>query len=289
MRANLCPNPVLYLERGEFMSGFDWLVKRLSTTMVYQRGRVHAQDVSDRPEFGVHELHNVLLTYDAPTDAKAAARLTGANLPWAEDHFQERVSGEPLNPSPSEAWWPFKVQGNAAHKDGQIFSHTYPERMWPKLAGDPDIEKEEGFYNDSGRRIPAYGIRYNYGDLNDVVHLLARDPFTRQAFLPIWFPEDTGSVDGQRVPCSLGYHFIRRGTSLDCQYFMRSCDVFRHFQDDVYMAIRLLQWMCDRLQDREFWNDVVPHDDGPYPFVGEMTLFISNLHCFKGDEYRFKS
>lgn len=262
------------------MTGFDWLVKRLAGTTLMNRGRVHAQDVSDRPEFAVHELSNVLVTYDAPTDLKAAARFTGANLPWAEDHFQERVGGQPLNPAPSEQWWPFRQNGNAAHKDDRIFSHTYPERVWPKHAS--ELGHEDQFVS------TLMGIRYNYGDLDDVVHLLARDPFTRQAFLPIWFPEDTGSVDGQRVPCSLGYHFIRRGTSLDCQYFMRSCDVFRHFQDDVYMAIRLMQWVSDKLQDADRLTTPEIYDDGPYPFVGKLTMFISNLHCFRGDEYRFK-
>jgi hypothetical protein len=247
------------------------------------RGRVHAQDVSDRPEFAVHELHNVTLTYDVPALMSHAQAYTGANLPWAEDHFQERVSGKPLNPAPSESWWPFAQQNNKSHKDGVVFSHTYPERMWPKHATEDGV----GTWESS-----LQGIRYTYGDLNDLVNLLVRDPFTRQAYLPIWFPEDTGSVDGQRVPCSLGYHFIRRGINLDCQYFMRSCDFFRHFADDAYMAIRLMQWVVDKLQLADMNEDMlkeIERHDGPYPVVGKLTMFISNLHCFKGDEYRFTS
>ena len=29
------------------------------------------------------------------------------NLPWADDHFEERIGGQPLNPPPSNEWWPF--------------------------------------------------------------------------------------------------------------------------------------------------------------------------------------
>lgn len=288
MRIAMMPYPVMDLHQTEFKQGVTWLGKQLSETMVYNRGRVHAQDVSDRPEFGVHELHNVMMTYDAPKTMRDAQSNTGANLPWAEDHFQERVGGKPLNPSPSEAWWPFAVKKNKVHKEDEQFSHTYPERMWPKWADGGQAYSPEHPLDKVGHK----GIRYDYGDLDDLVSLLERDPFTRQAYLPIWFPEDTGSVSGQRVPCSLGYHFIRRGYTLDCQYFIRSCDFFRHFADDVYMAVRLMQWVCGKLQEHDMkqgWKKGIDVNDGPYPFVGKLTMFISNLHCFRGDEYRFKS
>lgn len=270
----MMPNPVLEVGQDEFFDALEWLKKRLAKTSLIQRGRVHAQDVSTRPEFAVHELHNVVMTYDAPATIKAAQTHTGANLPWAEDHFQERVSGIPYNPAPSEQWWPFRVNGNKAHKNGEKFSHTYPERIWPKRGGDL-LEVTKGSIN--------LGLRYAYGDLKDVVDLLAKDPFTRQAYLPIWFPEDTGASQGQRVPCTLGYHFIRRGIALDCQYFMRSCDIFRHFPDDVYMAVRLMQWVVEQLADNPALLD---QWGGPFPTVGKLTMVISNLHCFKGDEYR---
>jgi len=270
------PNLSIWFESGEFKQAFEMLVGSIGRSGFVSRGHVHAQDVSTRPEFDTRELSNVVLTMNAPTLKDDAQRDLEPNLPWAEDHFQERVGGKPLNPAPSEAWWPFAQQGNKEHKDGMVFSHTYPERMWPKHAS------EQGHVNTWESTIQ--GIRYDYGDLGDLVNLLVRDPFTRQAYLPIWFPEDTGAVDAQRVPCSLGYHFIRRGVYLDCQYYMRSCDLFRHFTDDVYMAVRLMQWVCQSL-----WE----HDDQLreqyYPFVGTLTMYISNLHCFRGDEYRLTS
>lgn len=266
------------MSHDEFDQGFYGLRRSLSESVLFNRGRVHAQDVSQRPEYATYELANVSVTYDVPLDVKTLQTHVEPNLPWAEDHFAERVGGEPLNPAPSEAWWPFKVNGNAAHKDGEVFSHTYPERMWPKQAN-----PREMMVFRSGRFAQMnVGIRYTYGDLDDVVSLLFKDPFTRQAYLPIWFPEDTGAVDGQRVPCSLGYHFIRRGNALDCVYTMRSCDFFRHFRDDIYMAARLLQWVCGRLS-----TDGEHSDDGSRgPAVGSLTTFISNLHAFAGDSER---
>lgn len=274
------PNLNIWFTSGEFKQAFDRLTKDIAQTGFITRGRVHAQDVSTRPEFDTHELSNVVLTMNAPTLKQDAQRDLEPNLPWAEDHFQERVGGKPLNPAPSEAWWPFAQQGNKEHKDGVVFSHTYPERMWPKRANSGEIMQ---FPNGRQAEINC-GIRYAYGDLNDLVNLLVREPFTRQAYLPIWFPEDTGAVDAQRVPCSLGYHFIRRGVYLDCQYYMRSCDLFRHFTDDVYMAVRLMQWVCQSLWERD---DQLNQEY--YPFVGNLTMYISNLHCFRGDEHRLKS
>jgi hypothetical protein len=272
------PDLSIQFDSGEFPQAFKLLMEAISHSTFITRGRVHAQDVSTRPEFDTRELSNVVLTMNVPTLVQPLQSNVRPNLPWAEDHFQERVGGKPLNPSPSESWWPYKQNGNAAHKDGETFSHTYPERMWPKMAG-----VGSNHYSD---RHPLWGVRYKYGDLNDLVSLLVRDPFTRQAFLPIWFPEDTGSVEGQRVPCSLGYHFIRRGVYLDCQYYMRSCDLFRHFTDDTYMAARLMQWVCQSLWEQDKWGDML--DEGLYPFVGKLTMYISNLHCFRGDEYKFK-
>lgn len=175
------------------------------------------------------------------------------NLPWAEEHFLERVSGIPHNPPPSHVRWPYAQRSNDQHITDEKFSHTYPERFWPKYAdGISDLS-------------PLKGIRYNYGDLSDVVTLLRERPGTRQAYLPVWFPEDTGAADGQRVPCTLGYHFLVRGGRLKIVYYIRSCDFYRHFRDDVYMAGRLGQWVAEQLVDI-------------YP--AKLVMHISSLHIF---------
>ena len=209
------------------------------------------------------ELRDTTMVWAVPGGLEALQDRVKPNLPWAEDHFLERVSGEPLNPPPSESYWPFAQRGNAAHKEGEKFSHTYPERFWPKFAG------EETRPNGRQAAWPNNGIRYEYGDLADVVTQLKNSPHTRQAFLPVWFPEDTGAVHGGRVPCTLGYLFNIRGNRLHAVYYIRSCDFLRHFPDDVYMAARLMQWMVDQL------------DTGVK--TGNLTMHINSFHCFKGD------
>jgi hypothetical protein len=223
----------------------------------------------------MRELLHVVFEWQMPSTKEELARETGARLPWAEDHFLERVGGEPLNPSPSEAWWPFASQKegtNVAHKsEGEAFSHTYPERMWPKDAGYP----EDAHY--SGHM----GIRFEYGDLKDVVNQLFKSPLTRQAYLPIWFPEDTGAVHGKRVPCTLGYHFIIRDGVLDISYFMRSTDLLRHFQDDVYLAIRLAQWVVEEVNKAFEYKYNEPQQ---YPLeVGKLIFHTANMHIFDRD------
>lgn len=211
------------------------------------------------------EIEDVCLTVPIPQGVDDLQRLVEPNLPWAEDHFQERVSGEPLNPPPSSSWWPFAQKDNVEHKANEVFSHTYPERFWPKMAN-------VGGETDKGRQIfvPHVGIRFEYGDLWDVVQMLKASPFTRQAFLPVWFPEDTGAVHGERVPCTLGYHFLIRRGRLKIVYYIRSCDLLRHFKDDVYMACRLNQWVVDQLGILELKP-------------GNLVMHISSLHVFDGD------
>jgi hypothetical protein len=235
---------------------------------------------SQQTDRKMRELLHVTFEWQMPDTPEELGRETGARLPWAEDHFQERVGGEPLNPSPSEKWWPFREKRdgdtNTSHKsEGEAFSHTYPERMWPKRANDghthPIVHKGEFLGHETNDH---HGIRFDYGDLNDVVNQLAKSPNTRQAYLPIWFPEDTGAVHGKRVPCTLGYHFIIRDGVLDISYFMRSTDLVRHFQDDVYLAVRLAQWVRDQL-----------HEDVPHrPIrVGKLIFHTANMHIFDDD------
>lgn len=175
------------------------------------------------------------------------------NLPWADEHFAERVSGIPYNPPPSNEHWPFATNNNGAHKEpNHRFSHTYPERFWPKHAGD----LMEGHLYQSNKdwinnQSPTNtGIWFNYGDLDDVINLLHKEPHTRQAYLPIWFPEDTGAVEGQRVPCTLGYLFRVINNHLHITYKIRSCDYFRHFRDDIYMASLLVFHILGELRGK---------------------------------------
>lgn len=248
-----------------FESEYRRLVRKLLGQQPFDRGEVHAQKTTT-PEMVTLELRHVTQHIELPhINPSPWQDMIHPNLPWAEDHFQERVGGEPLNPPPAEAWWPYAQQGNAAHKDGEKFSHTYPERFWPRFANEGGTMK----HNQRVVATPIVGIRYEYGDLTDLVNILRRNPRSRQAYLPVWFPEDLNAADhGDRVPCTLGYHFLLTPEGrLDCTYNMRSCDVVRFYRDDVYMAGRLLQWVSS-------WIKVMP---------GTLVMHINNLHCFEGD------
>lgn len=252
-------------------------------------GEWQAMDVSRSKLHATHEiLDAIVYVSTVPHHVNQLQHFLSPDLPWAEDHFLERVSGIPHNPPPSHVRWPYAVAGNMAHMRTQAparwddepnpigklqFDHTYPERFWPKMAN-------VGERRPNGRQVyvPHNGIRFEYGDLNDVVLLLARNPLTRQAYLPVWFPEDTGAVDNQRVPCTLGYHFLIRNGELSCRYYIRSCDAYRHLNNDVYLACRLMQWVCNeynKLRMAERKDTIVQ--------PGQMTMYVSSLHLFVGD------
>lgn len=208
-----------------------------------------------------------------PPDRDIARELIKPNLPWADEHFKERIGGLPLNPPPSHAIWPFNKNLNTDFMKGEKFDHTYPERFWPKSAGKPSPAATR-ILKQKGVDLISYnkGIRFNYGDLSDVITKLAKDPYTRQAYLPIWFPEDTGKEENIRVPCSLGYHFMIRNGRLDIKYIMRSTDMLRHFQDDIYLCYLLAHHVFHVLKGNEGLDEL--------KHLGYMSFLTFSAHIF---------
>lgn len=239
-------------------------------------------DVSKRPEAEMREVlnHSFQVSQSWCEDLGTYRRDIEPNLPWADEHFEkERVSGHPINPGETWKIWPY---GHSADKfrdaTGQ-YNHSYAERLWPQFAGQTPggilSEDEEHICPHTGCETdsPLMGIRYRYADLNDCVEQLKVDPLTRQAYVPIWFPEDGSHQD--RKPCTLGYHFIMRNNNFHIVYYIRSCDFYRHFRDDIYLAVRLQLWMLDRLREADkSWNLVRP---------GNYTMHITSLHLFRND------
>ena len=230
------------------------------------------------------ELRNVCFEVDlrGEIDIGVWQREIKPNLPWADDHVLKRVGGEPLNPGVQWATWPW---GNSASKFKTLgrFNHSYMERLWPKYARRTDDGKlpTEGKPTDI-RRYPAldprpkFGIAHHYGDLQDWVELLAKEPHTRQAWLPLFFPEDTGLSDGGRKMCSLGYQIIVRDGRAHIWYPLRSCDFVRHWADDCYLAVRMLLWTiakCRMINSKQ-WGEIVP---------GTYSMHMTSLHIFESD------
>lgn len=201
------------------------------------------------------------------------------NLPWADDHFRERVGGVPLNPGEQWAKWPWGQSANR-FRTAEKFNHTYMERLWPKFARREAEVSQAGHirkYPGKDNR-PHMGIAHYLGDLEDLVDLLAKEPHTRQAWIPLFFPEDTGIGDGGRKPCTLGYQVLVRQSRASIWYPLRSCDLVRHWADDCYLAVRMLLWITDRCRERsEAWKQIVP---------GTYNMHCTSLHAFATDRQR---
>lgn len=258
--------------------------------------RWQSTDVSKRAEATTYEVLNHTIQFQVPTeDLAALAAEIRPNLPWADDHFLERVGGAPLNPGDQWAKWPWANKADHFRHEnvvgqGKGFSHTYMERMWPKHANTAVGAQGVGVLRAMSSESATRGVRYRYGDASDVVSHLVAHPDSRQAYLPIWFPEDTGKTD-VRVPCTLGYHLIYRRGFLHCTYYIRSCDVYRHLRDDVYLSVRLQLWMLDQLRDLQADRDVAGEPPrsvtGAHDWwkvkPGLFTMHVVSLHAFVND------
>lgn len=245
-------------------------------------------DVSKQPAAEMREMLHVNLEADLRgiEDLQYYQNTIQPNLPWADNHFEERVCGYPINPGIEWANWPWGVNAEKSLNSVGMFNHNYMERYWPKIAGlcrIPTKSTEEFQWrmdlhlgDDAPLDEVHRGIRHKYGDLAGLVRDLAAEPDTRQAYLPVWFPEDTGDAHKGRKPCTLGYHFIMRRNKLDVVYYLRSCDFAHHFRDDVYLTIRLLHWVlteCRRMNP-EVWKNVQ---------MGKFVMQITSLHMFIND------
>lgn len=268
------------------MSNFNEEIARTirifrNTNKVVHTERWQGVDIKARPEMATHEIRHHMFRIETMglTNLEYYQRQIEPNLPWADDHFVERVSGRPINPGEQWKHWPYAHSAEKFLVGGK-FNHNYMERYWPRWAGlveQPTIDalNFDQFMDSSGPFHPHEGIYNEYGDLAHVVDQLVREPLTRQAILPVFFPEDTGARHGGRVPCSLFYQFLVRDGCMDITYMLRSCDLMRHFRDDIYLTVRLLLWVLDECRKKnEAFRNVVP---------GQFNMMITSLHVFRND------
>jgi len=210
-------------------------------------------------EFKLLEIFNTIWQVEMPRTICRLEKATNADLPWAEDHFKERLNGEPLNPGNQYKNWPYyrQVDNDKMFRDYEDnkFSHTYMERFWPPK----DLK-----------------IRYPAGNFDDFIEKFKQDPHGRQHYFSIWHPEDQ-SPGYRRLPCTLGYYFQIIEDKLYCTYFIRSCDIFRHFKNDIYMTVRLAQYTLYELTE-----------ELPYLELGDLQMWIGSLHCFEPERKRLK-
>lgn len=255
---------------------YDNLKTAIGKTIINFINNNEKESITDWQGNNQFEGENIFVTRNITFESKIEPSImaiqadTACDLPWAEDHFQERISGEPTNPGETYKYWPYHKNLDNSEYKTEIFSHTYQERYWPK-----EVNNKNPITGGEG---PNWGVRFKLGDLSDVINLLYQNPKTRQAYLPIWFPEDTWAANNnQRVPCTLGYYFWIKDDKLYCNYIIRSCDLFRHFRNDVYLTARLMQFIVLRLSQYNGFDIS----------VGTLTMFIFNLHLFEKDLYPF--
>lgn len=192
--------------------------------------------IEGNADYETMELQNYSYTL---LNAKSS-EVTGVVQPWADEEFKERVTkpidGKFINPG--IAWGLRKEVWTEYLHDGKM-AYTYNERLWR---------------NDQ---------------LSKLIERLKKDHDSRQLWLSVWDPnEDPDKLGGiSRVPCSLGYNFQFRDGKLNIHYVMRSCDFNTHFINDVYLGIRLLEYVAKECNME----------------VGNFTHTMFSLHVYKKD------
>jgi thymidylate synthase len=197
------------------------------------------KDIKDDPAFATKELTNYMYTVLRPNYSE----IEGVHEEWVKTEWEDRLRGE-LNPGRAwrtrpEVWEQFLEidKGAGDSKLPRVFAYTYSQRM-----GGTHIER--------------------------VVEELIRHPNSRQLYLPVWKADPDERRRGERrVPCSLGYWFVKRDAALHETYMMRSCDFFTHYPNDVALATILLHYIAMRAGLK----------------VGTFTHFVGSFHVYARD------
>lgn len=185
------------------------------------------KQIADDPDYETKELLNYTYMVLEPE-----LRHLEPSQPWADEEFQERI--EFVGPDDGHAW------------------EARPE-VWTEFAN-------RGFSY-------SYGERYQ-SSLLEIIEELKKHPESRQLFLSVWDPVvDAQKLGKLRVPCSIGYWFVKRDGQLHMTYMERSADFATHFQNDQYLSHRLQRYIAEQ----------VGID------VGRFTHWIGSLHVYKKD------
>jgi thymidylate synthase len=197
--------------------------------------RVTTQTMQDkfRPEgFETLELQNYIYTV-TDTDLSHLS----PTQPWADVEFEERVNAGNFLINPGEAYkLRPEVWNQFLEYNGKKFSYTYPQR------------------------IELQAIK--------IIEELKSHPDSRQLFLSVWDKQvDINRLGRRRVPCTLGYYFQNRKGKLNITYLQRSADYVTHFQNDIYLAVKLLHFIADKAGLQS----------------GTFTHWIGSLHVYKED------
>lgn len=125
----------------------------------------------------------------------------------------------------------------------------------------------ENYMND-GRLLGAYGPRL-YGQLENVIQMISRDPDTRQAAALVWRGDETALALGgnKDVPCTVALTWNVRNGKLNASTVMRS--------NDVWLGVAYDFWMFTRLQMTLAWALGLE--------VGDYRHHAVSLHIYERD------
>ncbi len=179
------------------------------------------------------EVRNVSVCIRDISDASKMIEENNLNLQFAIEDFLDRILIMRRNPGNAIKYDTSGVL-RPYLKDGKL-RYTYNERMHPYL--------------------------------ENILELLYKYPDTRQAYLSIWDNKEDCLefvLERERVPCSIGYHFLVRNEAMNLTYLMRSLNVDTAGYD-LFTSSRLLNFVASNVG---------------FP-IGSLSLFVSSLHRFE--------
>lgn len=250
-----------------FPEAFSEIVRDLAEMGVSVRtSSVQDKQLAETDQYDTVELQNYCYTVTSPKfeDLKPVQ-------PWADAEWIERrdgAQGVPRNPGKA---WQLRSEDEGDNITWEDFLEVDDKpRSTHVSAVDHRGEALKLFSDPKQRHRVKFAYAYpdrlsRYAQVENVISALKNDPMSRQAYVAMWDAEDSLKLGQRRVPCSLGWHFMIRGGQLDIMYFMRSCEFSTHFQNDIYLAMRLQEYIAERVG--------VPR--------GNYGHFMSSFHCYK--------
>lgn len=204
--------------------------------------------VKGNPDYETKELQN----YSYCLLNAKSQDIPGVTQPWADAEFEERVT------DPWERDW-----------EGKRILFQTPEFINPGEAWKLREEVWSEYMHDGKLAYTYNELLWNNDQLTKIMNRLKEDPDSRQLWISLWNPDkDPDFLGGvSRVPCSLGYGLQVRDGKLNLHYVMRSCDFVTHFRNDVYLAIKFLEWVAEKTG---------------YP-VGDFTHTMFSCHVYNKD------
>ncbi len=186
--------------------------------------------VKDDDNYSTMEVQNYSFSI---LDLSDKDELVGKDLKWCIEEFDERIQQEGFV-NPGKAW--------------KLRKHIWTEFL---VNGEMDYTYNERMNTDN--------------QILRVVEELKQNPDSRQCLIHVNFHSDCNVWQKNRIPCSLSYQLMVRRGKLDIIYNMRSSDFDTHFNNDIWLADELRNWIATEVG--------LP--------VGLFHMNIGSLHRYK--------